>query len=329
MARRGFRTAITPQTLRSNSPFEKIMRKILFIRKFKKLSGGQIKVREYFEHCMQHPKLAPYVYFTPDSCYTQAPLWRDVPAERIVRELVPEAYDALFIAGKDWDVLPGNLRDVPIINLVQHVKHADEGNARFAYLQRRAFRICVSPEVFEAISPHAQGPTCVIPNGIALELFAPQGEKRRNAILLWARKNPALGQRLHETLLARGYDSSLLLDYLPREKFAEALQRAEIFVALTNRTEGFYLPALEGMAGGCAVVCADAVGNRGFCVHEKTCLTPAWGDFQEHLQMIERLAQDDNLKQALQHNGAEQAQIFSLQNERARFYAFLDEHLWH
>lgn len=304
------------------------MRKILFIRKFKKLSGGQIKVREYFEHCLQHPKLAPYVYFTPDSCYAQAPLWRDVPPERIARELVPEAYDALFIAGKDWDLLPDDLQDVPIINLVQHVKHAEEGNARFAYLQRAAYRICVSPEVFAAISPHANGPACVIPNGIALDLFAPKTEKRRNAILLWARKNPALGQRLHEALLARGYGSSLLVDYLPREKFAEALQRAEIFVALTNPTEGFYLPALEGMAGGCAVVCADAVGNRGFCVHEKTCLAPAWGDFQEHLRMIERLAQDDGLKQALRRDGAEQAQKFSLQNERARFYEFLAEHVW-
>ncbi len=303
------------------------MLKILFLRKFKKLSGGQIKVREYFEHCAQHPALKPFVYFTPDSIHTRSLLWRDVPAERIVHELAPETYDAVFLAGKDWDLLPANLGGVKIINLVQHVKHAEEGNARFSYLARPAYRICVSQEVFEAIKPHANGPTHLITNGVSLDLFAPRAEKASNAILIWARKNPALGQRLHETLLGRGLGCSLLVDYLPREKFAEVLQHADIFVALTNPTEGFYLPALEGMASGCAVVCADAVGNRGFCVHEQTCLTPAWGDYDEHVSMIERLVHDEDLKETLRRNASARAQNFSLQNERARFFQFLEEHI--
>lgn len=303
------------------------MRKILFVRKFKKLSGGQIKVREYFEHCLQHPELEPFVYFTPDSNFAQSPLWRELPAERIVRELAPENYDALFLAGKDWDLLPENLGGVKIINLVQHVKHAEAGNDRFAYLARPAYRICVSQEVCDAIAPHVNGPLRFIPNGVSLDLFRSKAEKARNAILIWARKNPALGRRLHETLLSRGLGSSLLVDYLPREKFAEALQRANIFVALTNSTEGFYLPALEGMASGCAVVCADAVGNRSFCVHEQTCLMPKWGEYEEHLAMIERLVHDEGLKETLRRNGISRAQTFSLQNERARFYDFLAEHI--
>jgi glycosyltransferase involved in cell wall biosynthesis len=303
------------------------MRKILFVRKFKKPSGGQIKVRDYFEHCLQHPAIAPYVYFTPDSRHAQSHLWRELPKERIVRELALEAYDALFLAGKDWELLPAGASGVKIINLVQHVKHAEARDGRFTFLSRPAYRICVSEEVFAAITPHANGPAHVIPNGVSLGTFAPNAEKARNSILIWARKNPALGRRLHATLLERGFGSALLVDYLPREHFAEALGKTDIFVALTNPSEGFYLPGLEGLASGCAVVCADAVGNRGFCVHEKTCLMPKWGDYDEHVVMIERLLRDEDLKETLRRAGQMRAQTFSLQNERARFYQFLDEHI--
>jgi len=245
-----------------------------------------------------------------------------------VRELALETYDALFIAGKDWELLPASVRGVKIINLVQHVKHADARDDRFAFLSRPAHRLCVSAEVLEAITPHMNGPAHVIPNGVSLEMFAPGAEKARNSILIWARKNPALGQRLHETLLDRGLGSSLLVDYLPRADFAAALRATDIFVALTNPSEGFYLPGLEGMASGCAVVCADAIGNRSFCLHGQTCLMPQWGDYDEHLAMIERLLREKDLKEKIRRAGQAQAQTFSLQNERARFYQFLDEHIF-
>ena len=50
------------------------MPRILFVRDFKptkdgriRTSGGHIKVRDYFMHCLQHPELEPYLYFTPRS----------------------------------------------------------------------------------------------------------------------------------------------------------------------------------------------------------------------------------------------------------------------
>jgi glycosyltransferase involved in cell wall biosynthesis len=41
-----------------------------------------------------------------------------------------------------------------------------------------------------------------------------------------------------------------------------------------NPTEGFYLPALEGMAVGTLVVCPDCVGNRSFCLPGRNCFRP-------------------------------------------------------
>lgn len=303
------------------------MCKILFLRKFKKISGGQIKVRDYFLHCLRHPRVAPFIYFTPDSDFSRHGLWREVPEERIVRELAPENFETFFVAGRDWELLPADLRGKKIINLLQHVKHGDPRDRRSAYLSRPAYRICVSQEVLDAATPQMNGAAAVIPNGVPLETFTANAAKTAGAIFIWARKNPELGKRLHEALLARGWQSALQTDYVSREDFASALGAADIFVALPNPTEGFYLPALEGMASGCAVVCADAIGNRGFCVHGETCLTPKPGDGDSHLEMIARLLRDRELKEDVRRGGRAMAQAYALENERDRFYRFLDEHI--
>jgi glycosyltransferase involved in cell wall biosynthesis len=39
-----------------------------------------------------------------------------------------------------------------------------------------------------------------------------------------------------------------------------------VTIFLPLEKEGFYLPALEGMAMGTLVVCPDCLGNRGFCL---------------------------------------------------------------
>lgn len=301
------------------------MKKILFIRKYKKPSGGQIKVRDYFLHCLHHPALEPHLYFTPDSKWQDDALWAQVPRAQVAAKIEVQHYDALFLAGKDWDYLPPVPGHPAILNFIQHVKHGDPGSDRFPYLARPALRICVSEEVRAAIAPHMNGRAVVIKNGVPLNLFA-AAPKRPNSILIWARKNPALGTRLCR-LLSAGHEVTLLLDYLPRAEFARALARSDIFVALPHQTEGFYLPALEAMAARCAVVCSDAVGNRGFCRHEQTCLMPAFNHEQQHLAMIERLLSLPELKEKIRARGFEQAQSYSLESERAAFHRLVEEFL--
>ena len=144
------------------------MLSILFLRKVRRLSGGQIKVRDYFEHCLQHPAPEPYVYFTPDSS-ADAGLWANVPAAHRVSEVDVDAFDLLFVAGRDWHLLPGEVAGEKVINLIQGVRHADPTDRRFAYLSRPALRICVSDEVRAAIASRASGEVVVIPPGVPLE----------------------------------------------------------------------------------------------------------------------------------------------------------------
>jgi glycosyltransferase involved in cell wall biosynthesis len=298
--------------------------KILFVRKFKKPSGGQFKVRDYFRHCMAHPKLEPLLYFTPDTDAAEArAFWEFVPRENIVDTLALESYDLLFLAGRDWEYLPAIPARARVLNYIQHVKLAERSDKRFAHLSRPAWRICVSEEVAAAITPHAVGEIHVIKNGIPLELFSTSREKQKGSIFIWARKNPTLGERLFQALHAQGVPAELLIDLIPREQFAERLQTSEIFAALPHETEGFYLPALEAMAAGCAVVCSDAVGNRGFCRHEETCLMPAFDDAAAHLDMIARLQNDAALSEKLRGHALKTAQEYALSYEREAFHRLI------
>ncbi len=304
------------------------MKKILFIRKYKKISGGQIKVRDYFLHCLRYPGLDPHIYFTPDSQWQDDPLWAQVPRAKVVAEIALAHFDILFLAGKDWDYLPPASAPPAIINFIQHVKHGDPNSDRFQYLARPALRLCVSEEVRAAIAPYVNGEAAVIQNGVPLDLFAAGADKTPASILIWARKNPGLGAKLRRRLEAHTANVAVLDDYVPREEFAQALARSDIFVALPHATEGFYLPALEAMAAGCAVVCSDAVGNRKFCRHEETCLMPEFDHVEQHVAMTMRLIGDFVLKEKLRAAGSAIAQSYSLETERAEFYRFLERYFF-
>ena len=56
----------------------------------------------------------------------------------------------------------------------------------------------------------------------------------------------------------------VLTENLPRDAFLERIRAAQNVLFLPNMEEGFYLPALEGMALGALVICPDCIGNRAF-----------------------------------------------------------------
>jgi glycosyltransferase involved in cell wall biosynthesis len=311
------------------------MRRILCVgRSFKKRGGGQIKFRDYVMHCLHHPELESHVYFGDGAEYPAtdeartARIWADLPDASIVREVELASYDAAFVSGRSWKLLPKGRKareGTKLIALVQSLGARDDKSFDFRYLKKPAFRICVSPEIEAAFAHRMVGETVVIPNGVPLDLFRPRQRDGETSVLVWGRKNATLGKRLHEELTEHGLEATLLLDYLPREEFARILGSAGIFVALPQSRESFHLPALEAMASRTAVVCSDAVGNRGFCIPGETCLSPAFDDYADHLSMVERLLTDHDLRERVRERGFHMAQSYSLERERAQFYRFLDE----
>ncbi len=78
----------------------------------------------------------------------------------------------------------------------------------------------------------------------------------------------------------------------------------------TSTHEGFCLPALEGMATGCPVVCTDAHGNRDFCEQLRNCLIPEQ-DVGSVSSAVAQLLGDAELRRRLGAAGIETAAEYS------------------
>ncbi len=225
-----------------------------------------------------------------------------------------------------------------IIHLVQHLGYADDPELR-AYLARPALRICLSEAARDAIAPYAAGPLHVIPSGVDRELFhdreraehqpgfgtTQSGPTPGATVLIWGGKAPELAAAIRERLATHGVSAGVVDGWLSRRDFADRLRRADIFVGLTQPREGFYRPALEAMACGCAVVCSDALGNRAHCIDGITCLQPPHGDAVMHAEAVLRLLTDHELAERLRGHGRTLARQFSLDVERARLHAVFGE----
>lgn len=262
------------------------MKTVLFQREFLRFQGGHLKVWHYFNHVAAAPGFEAVVRFRPDTVWDDSNPWHPVRHAGL-SWTDPVSPDILFVAGRDWRWLePGSRAEspVPVINLLQHVLHAspDDPLERHRFLPNKAVRICTSSEIARAITAtgRVRGPVFTIPNGIDVaEMDAvPHPAKRDIDLLIVAAKQPPLGRRLAERLAAPGREIVLLRRYEPRSALLAQIARARVALFLPNPLEGFYIPALEGMALGTVVVCPDCVGNRAYCEDDVNCLMPAYQD---------------------------------------------------
>lgn len=300
------------------------MKRLLFIRNFKRPTGGNVSLRDYFFHALAYPRLDTRLYFPPGSSHAESDLWNDLPRDRTVVAPDWQSFDFVFVNGKDWRLIPAGESSFQVIHLVQHLGYADDPELR-SYLKRPAFRICLSSAAQQSIAPYAVGPTCVIPSGVDTELFYNDSTRQPGSVLVWGGKSPDLAQAIAGSLSARGVSVDVVTDWLPRANFAARLRTADVFVGLTLSQEGFYRPALEAMACGCAVVCSDALGNRAHCLQGMTCLQPAYADTEAHVNAILQLLTDNDLHERLRLNGALLSRRFDLAIERARLHAVFDD----
>ena len=223
-------------------------------------------------------------------------------------------------------MLPNDMGDTKVINLILHVRHATNQNYS-KYLSRPAFRIADAQEVADAIAPLANGPVEVIHEAIDFDLFPSGVPKVPGSVLIFGQKNPKLADALTLALRAGGIDVTSFNVTIPHTDFAQAMARSEIFVGLPNETEGFYRPPVEAMSCGTAVV-ADAIGSRIHLIDGETCLQPGYDDYNGYLAAIRRLLTDDLMRQRLQTNGLAMAQRFSSQRQRELFHSYVDRHIF-
>lgn len=302
------------------------MKTVLFFRNFHKFQGGHLKVWHYFNHVLSSPEHTARIEFSPESNWNLENPWRNA-REYVVDSPGSVRPDVFFVGGRDWEMLdrhPEANVNIPVLNLVQHMRHTNKESTRFEFLSRKAIRICVSEEVAQAVRETglARGPILVIPDGLDLEnLPAPSSANYDVDVLILAMKRPKLGEKLKSRLEKPGRRVELQSQPLPRSEFLDRIRRARTTLFLPNRTEGFYLPALEGMALGTLVVCPDCIGNRSFCLPGYNAFRPFYkiGDLVQAVEAVLTLPADR--AQQFRTNARQTAEAHSLPRERE---AFLD-----
>ena len=322
------------------------VRTVWFYRDYQRMTGGHLKHSHYFEHVRRTPGFAPRIVFggaTPAEAHARerARLWpggEGVSAKR----WAPEPRDMLFVAGLDWRYLKenglGNLPN-PRINLVQGMRHAHEGTELYGYLSERAVRVCVSREVAGALAAtgRIKGPVFAIPNGVDVapcalgEDGSPPGyESRSLDVIVAGYKRPELARALSERLNAALIGHRLLTEFMERTAFLALLAESRVAVCLPHPEEGFYLPALEGMATGAIVVTLDCMGNRGFCRHDENCLIAEAGAESLLGETCRALALPATESARMHQRARNTVTDHSLEYERARFQAILRDidRLW-
>lgn len=306
-------------TSRSNQ-----LKKILFYRDYQRFQGGHLKVWHYFQHAVTSETHQPTIHFSANSLFDSTNPWSSCRVELIAREWNPEQADVLFLAGLDWEVVPPSIA-VPVINLIQSLSHADDGNPRKTYLTRPALRICISEEVRQAVvaTGLVNGPIVTMPNCIDLPALSSHEVIKTKTILIAGMKNPGFAIEIARRLKEDGLEIDLLLSLIPRHEFFDRLKVAQLVILLPNEREGFFLPALEGMAMGCLVVCPDCIGNRSFCHDGINSFRP-----QYQLDAIVQSAKlaiklDKEKTQQITANAKQTVEDHALSKERLKFQDIL------
>ena len=303
----------------------------LFHRDLTRFTGGHLKMWHHFTHVRAMPGWDAVARFTARSVWGEANPWSAATA-RVVADDVEVVADAWFLAGLDWEwATPPPA--MPVVNVIQHVRHADPDDPRHRFLDRPAIRVCVSPEVEAAIltTGKVRGPTVVIPNALDVRGFdaGTVATRSRPDVVIGAAKDPEIGRQVARQLRKRGRRIVLLDAPTARSDFLALLAAARVAVLVPNPTEGWYLPALEAMALGSVVVTCDAIGNRSFCRDDTCLLSP-----RDATALADRaeaaLALDGPRREALLHRARAEAGRHDLAAERAAVGRLLDDldRLW-
>ncbi|WP_034157026.1 glycosyltransferase family 4 protein [Sphingomonas sp. ERG5] len=301
---------------------------MLFIREVRRPTGGNIKVRDYFGHAAAHPGIDARIWFPSGSDHASNDIWAGLMPERIAAppDAPPDlnAFRFVCVNGKDWSLLPDLPAATEMIHFVQHPGYLADPLLR-AYLERPARRICTTQALADQIAPVANGPIHVVPIGMDPAFLALRRPRKRHRITILGAKQHDFAALLAERLRTLGH-APLLLDgaWRPHADQAAIILATDILVALPIRAEGFYLPAIEGMAAGCVVICSDVTGNRGHCIAGRTCLQPEFGDLDAHVEAVRRALTDQPLRSRLLQGGRAMAARHSKAAERRAFHAVLD-----
>lgn len=303
-----------------------MQRSVLVRRDYRGYTGGHGKFRDYVAHVDAHARWRAQVFLSGDSLRTPDNPFLDVAG--LTERWEPEHADALLLGGMDWQALTGPVDPrKPIINLVQHVRHADADSPLRPFLKRRAIRICNSSRVADALraTGAVNGPMLVIASAVDTAWLAGFDSTAPVAdVFVDAAKQPQLGQAVTALLQAHGVRVLLHVARTPLPDYLRAMASATVALTLPDPTEGIYLPGLNAMAIGRALVQPDCVGSREYVVDGLNALVPARVP-AEMAESVRAVLADASARERMVAAGRRTASTFDLALERRQVHTLLDQ----
>ena len=272
----------------------------------------------------------PLIYLEPDGDVSENNPWHSSTQYQLL-EWIPSNADLLFIGGTDWFSLPFPERQnwpKPIINLIQGFRHSIPDTPLYDCLSNHAIRICVSQEVANSIleTGKVNGPVFTIPNGIDYSFFTRNNLANSNKdidLLIVGLKNPSMAKELVTVFKDLPVTIKCLTEQLPRLDFIRTIASSRIAVLLPHITEGFYLPAIEGMALETIVICPDCIGNRSFCFNGENCIMPTYTLDGIYSAISSALAMNSSEINHIQNSAKATSKLHNLDRERRAFFEIL------
>lgn len=302
------------------------MKKVLFFRDYKGFTGGHLKVWHYYNHVKQQEHYQANIAFTSSSQFGVHNPWVNERDCRVELDDLPTP-DILFLAGLDWKLAPKFPSHIPIINLIQHVRHSYPNRPLYEFLSNRAIRICVSRAVYDALKAtnRVNGPLYCIPNGVEdISSYKVSLGCKDIDVFICGRKNRGLAERLRDHFENQGLVVYTNM-WMPRSKYLEVIARSKIGVFLPGPTEGFYLPALESMFLNTQVVCPDVLGNSDFCLPDVTAVVPSEYEFLSLCEAVKKaISMSDKERSRMLQEGRNMAEHHHLSDEQNSFIDILE-----
>ena len=314
------------------------------------LAGGVIKILDYAAHGADLG--INVTLWAPPLPHASEPIFELPVAQRLLDDVnvthrpldeldLPQQGSCvvLFTEPTHHDLIEAVLREPlgeDLFHLIQGTRHANptwQDGRNYRLLHRPMQRIAVTPQVFDAIAPIANQryPITTILEGHDVTWFggrpqAPAGATPRTSPLrvLYTTWKSDIGDRVADLLRE---DSRFAFVAIRQEVGWPALRKryhgADIFLCAPGPEEGFYLPGLEAMAAGAAVVSAEVGGNRAYLRPGENAVLAEFDNAASHVDALTRLADDVSLQARLVKAGYGTIDAHTLARERSEFASVL------
>lgn len=285
---------------------------ISFHRRYYAYSGGHQKVRDYIDHFLafNHSVLL----YTEGQAETNPNLFSHISRVTTQNEYAPQHAELVFLAGMDWNAyLSTRAEHSTIINLIQHVRHADRQNPLFNFLSKPAIRLCVSETVKNAIQPYANGPCHTINMGIRLPKVE---QNKKTDLYILASKQPRLGNAIYSWAHRKGIKTILHSEKQTRNEVINAMANSKVTVALPNETEGFFLPSLEAMYYSDIAIIPYCIVNKEYHHPLSNLVVPEYDEENIKSEILNALTMPKWQLAAKRYIGRKIVKRYSLHSER-------------